>query len=90
MSRGTFSPYPAAFLGATVSQQMISEETHMAKTVDADCPDLIHTAPIFTLVLHSKLCNRRLTFTIEVRDKGAPYQRFVAPGRNVTAGFANA
>ena len=44
MSRGTFSPYPAAFLGATVSQQMISEETHMAKTVDADCPDLIHTA----------------------------------------------
>jgi hypothetical protein len=44
MSRGTFSPYPAAFLGATVSQQMISEETKMAETVDADCPDLIHTA----------------------------------------------
>ena len=44
MSRGTFSPYPAAFLGATVSQQMISEETVMAETVDADCPDLIHTA----------------------------------------------
>ena len=44
MSRGTFSPYPAAFLGATVSQQMIAEETKMAETVDADCPDLIHTS----------------------------------------------
>jgi len=44
MSRGTFSPYPAAFLGATVSQQMIAEETKLAETVDADCPDLIHTS----------------------------------------------
>ncbi len=44
MSIGCFSPYPGSFLGAVVSQQLISEETKMAASVDADCPDLVHTA----------------------------------------------
>ena len=44
MSIGCFSPYPGSFLGAVVSQQLISEETKMAASVDSDCPDLVHTA----------------------------------------------
>ena len=38
MSIGCFSPYPGSFLGAVVSQQLISEETKMAASVDSDCP----------------------------------------------------
>ncbi len=43
MSRGTCSPYPVGILGAVCAQQLISEESAMASTVDADCPDLVHT-----------------------------------------------
>ena len=44
MSMGTLSPYPGSFIGSVVSQQLISEESKMAASVDADCPDLVHTA----------------------------------------------